>query len=93
MVRIIVKFLSILHQRAGTGRIEIIASVPNLRTILDEVVERYGIRDVIFTDTGEIKPWARVLVNGRSHEFVGGLDNIIHDGDTIALVYPYADNF
>ena len=93
MVRIIVKFLSILHQRAGTGRIEIITSVPNLRTILDEVVERYGIRTVIFTDTGEIKPWARVLVNGRSHEFVGGLDSTIHDGDTIALVYPYADNF
>ena len=93
MVRIIVKFLSILHQRAGTGRIEIRVSVPNLRTLFDEVVEKYGIRDVIFTDTGEIKPWVRVLVNGRSHELGGGLDSAIHDGDTIALVYPYADNF
>ncbi|HUO41365.1 MAG TPA: MoaD/ThiS family protein [Methylomirabilota bacterium] len=93
MVRITVKFLSILHQRAGTGRVEFIASVPKLRAILNEVVEMYSIRDVIFMDTGEIKPWVRVLVNGRSHELVGGLDRTIHDGDTIALVYPYADNF
>jgi len=93
MVKIIVKFLSILNQRAGTGRIEFIASVPKLSGILDEIVERYGIKDIIFTDFGEIKPWVRVLVNGRSHELVGGLDAIIHDGDAIALVYPYADNF
>jgi len=93
MVRIIVKFLSILHQRAGTGRIEIIVAVPQLRAALCEVVEKYDIRDVIFTETGEIKPWTRVLVNGRSHEFVGGLDSALHEGDTIALVFPYADNF
>ena len=93
MVRVIVKFLSVLHQHAGIGRIEFIASVPKLRAILDEIVERYSIRSIIFTDLGEIKPWVRVLVNGRSHELVGGLDSTIHDGDTIALVYPYADNF
>ncbi len=93
MARIIVKFISIARQRAGTGRIEIIASVPKLRVVLRNIVEKYDLRDIILTDTGEIRPWARVLVNGRSQEFVGGLDIELHNGDTLALVYPYADNF
>lgn len=93
MVRIIVKFMSIARQRAGTGRIELVASVPNLRVVLGDIAEKFGIRDIILTETGEIKPWARVLVNGRSQEFVGGLDLELHEGDTLALVYPYADNF
>ena len=93
MVRITVKFMSIARQRTGTGRIEIIEPVPKLRVVLGHIVDKYGIRDIILTDAGEIKPWARVLVNGRSQEFVGGLDLELHDGDILALVYPYADNF
>jgi len=93
MARIIVKFMSIARQRAGTSRIEIITSVTKLRVVLGNIVEKYGIRDIILTETGEVKPWARVLVNGRSQEFVGGLDSTIRDGDTIALIYPFADNF
>ena len=95
MVRIIVKFMSIARQRAGTGRIEIevMTPVPKLRFVLSDIVEKFGISDIIVTETGEVKPWARVLVNGRSQEFVGGLDLDLHEEDTLALVYPYADNF
>ena len=93
MVRIIVKFMSIARQRAGTGRIEIVVPVPRLRVVLGEIAEKFSIRDIILTETGEVKPWARVLVNGRSQEFVGGLDLELREGDTLALVYPYADNF
>ncbi len=93
MVRIIVKFMSIARQRAGTGRIDVMTPVPKLRFALSDIVEKFGISDIILTETGEVKPWARVLVNGRSQEFVGGLDLDLHEGDTLALVYPYADNF
>jgi molybdopterin converting factor small subunit len=93
MVSIIVKFMGIVRQRTGVGRIEIVVSVPKLRVALRDIVEKYGIRDIILTETGEVRPWARVLVNGRSHQFVGGLDLELHEGDTLALVYPYADNF
>jgi len=93
MVKITVKFISIARQRAGIGRIEIIASHPKLRAVLKEIVERYRMKDIILTDFNEVKPWARVLVNGRSQDLVGGLDIELHDGDTLTLVYPYADNF
>lgn len=32
------------------------------------------IADIILTESGEVRPYARVLVNGRSHQFVGGFD-------------------
>jgi len=66
MVRIIVKFMSIARQRAGTGRIEIEVMTPvsKLRFVLSDIVEKFGISDIIVTETGEVKPWARVLVNG-----------------------------
>jgi len=93
LVKITVKFLSIARQRAGTGRIEIIVSHPKLRDVLNEIVETYRIKDIILTDFNEVRPWARVLVNGRSQDLVGGLEIELHDGDTLTLVYPYADNF
>jgi molybdopterin converting factor small subunit len=93
MVRIVVKFMSVARQRVGTGRIEVIASVPKLRVVLGDSAQKFGIRNIILTETGEVRPWARVLVNGRSQEFVGGLDLELHEADTLALVYPYADNF
>ncbi len=93
MVRLTVKFMSIARQRAGTGTVEFSSSEHRLRDILKEIVDSYHISDIILTERGEVRPWARVLVNGRSHQFVGGLDIELHDGDRLALIYPYAENF
>ena len=93
MVRIIVKFFSLIRHRTGIGQVEFKASDPKLCAVLSGILHRYAIKDLILTGSGEIRPWARVLINGRSHDFVGGLDLELHDDDTLALIYPYADNF
>jgi len=93
MVRITVKFCSLIRRRAGIGQAEFRSSDPKLRVVLSSVLDRYEIKDLILTESGEIRSWARVLINGRSHDFVGGLDLELHDGDRLALIYPYADNF
>ena len=93
MVRVNVRFISIARMRAGTGDVQFESSGQRLREVLTEIVHRYGIADIILAESGEVKPWARVLVNGRSHQFVGGLDVKLNDGDRIAFIYPYAENF
>lgn len=93
MVRITVRFLSIARLRTGTASAELTFSSNVLRDVILEIVERYHIRDIILADDGEIKPWARVLVNGRSQEFIGGLDMPLSNGDRLSLVYPYAEAF
>lgn len=87
------KFMSIARQRAGSGSAEFVSTESILRDVLKEIVDSYHIADIILTENGEVRPWARVLVNGGSHEFLGGLDVELHDGDRLALIYPYTENF
>ena len=92
-IKITVKFMSVARQRAGTGAVQLTCRERRLREVLGDILGLYRIADIILTETGEVRPWARVLVNGRSHELVGGLDVELHDGDSIALIYPYTENF
>ncbi len=85
--------MSIARFRAGTSGAELSFPKNRLRNVVEEIVEKYNIVDIILTDEGEVRPWARVFVNGRSQELVGGLDMVLADGDRIALVYPYAEAF
>jgi molybdopterin converting factor small subunit len=64
-----------------------------LGDVLKEIVDRYKIGDIILSEDGDVRPWARVLVNGRSQQFMGGLNAELHGGDCIALIYPYTENF
>jgi molybdopterin converting factor small subunit len=85
--------MSIARQRAGAGAVEFTSQQQKLGDVLKAIVTSYGVADLILTEKGEVRPWARVLVNGRCHEFVGGLDVELHSGDRIALIYPYTENF
>ena len=57
--------------------------------MLKELVEFYKISDIILTEKGEVRPYDRVLVNGRSFQFIGGLEARLNESDTIALIYPW----
>ena len=65
-----------------------------LGDVVKEIVKKYHVTDLIFTRSGKVRPWARILVNGRSQEFAGGLDLTLSDGDRIALIFsfPYHEN-
>jgi molybdopterin converting factor small subunit len=89
MVRLIVKFMGIPRQRTRVGQAEFNSSGRKLREVLREVGDFYNVADVILTENGDVRPYARVLVNGRSFQFIGGMDAELHDGDAIALIYPW----
>jgi molybdopterin converting factor small subunit len=93
MVRVIVMFMSIARQRAGTASVDFFSPNHRLGDVLKEIVSRYKIADIILSKDGEVRRWARVLVNGRSQQFMGGLNAMLHDGDRVALIYPYTENF
>lgn len=93
MVQLIVKFMSIARQRAGTASVEFVSTNDRLGDVLKEIVNSYKIADIILSEDGDVRPWTRVLVNGRSQQFMDGLNTELHDGDRIALIYPYTENF
>jgi molybdopterin converting factor small subunit len=89
MVKVSVKFMSVPRLRAGTYSVEFVSSQSRLRDVLKEITDSYHLCDVMLTHTGDVRPYARVLVNGRSFQFPGGLDSELHDGDALALIYPW----
>ena len=89
MVKLIVKFMGIPRQRTRIGQIEFNSSGRKLRDVLSEVGEFYNVADIILTENGDVRPYARVLVNGRSFQFIGGMNSELHEGDAIALIYPW----
>ena len=89
MVRLIVKFMGIPRQRTRIGQTEFNSTGRKLREVLREVANFYNVVDVILTENEDVRPYARVLVNGRSFQFIGGMDAELHDGDAIALIYPW----
>ncbi len=89
MVKLTVKFMGIPRQRTRTGVVDFVSSSSRLKDVLKEIVDFYHIADIMVTESGEVRPYARVLVNGRSFQFVGGLEANLRAGDTIALIYPW----
>jgi molybdopterin converting factor small subunit len=85
--------MSIARLRAAVSVAEFVSPQNRLRDVVRSIVDSYRIADIILTDEGEVRPWARVLVNGRSHELIRGLETELHDGDSVAFVYPYTENF
>ncbi len=81
--------MSIARQRSGANVVEFSPRENKLRDVLKAITTSYRIADIILTESGEMKPYVRILVNGRSYQFVGGLDAELHDGDTVALIYPW----
>lgn len=86
--------MSVVRLRAGISEVEFSSQKDTLRDVIREIGEKYNVSDLVLTSDGEVRPWARILVNGRSQEFIGGLNGKLSDGDRIALIYsfPYHEN-
>ncbi len=57
--------------------------------LLETLCRRYpGLAEKIFAAPGVPKKYVNVLVNGRSIQFLRGLDTALHDGDLVALFPP-----
>jgi len=87
MPRVTVRFMAQVWTRLGKPQVKF--NGITLRECLDALMEEYDVRDLVLTEEGEVRSYARVMVNGRFHNLVGGLNTQIKDGDRIALVYPY----
>lgn len=92
--RVTLKFTGDVRQRMGSqDRIEFAFAGNTLGALLAEVFAQYDLRDLILNEQGEVRPWARVAVNGRFSYLVGNMEAPIREGDLVALIYPYSVAF
>ncbi len=93
MADVTLKFTGNIHQRMGTFGMGFSFEGYSLRDLLNELLSQHNLQDLLMDETGQIRPYARVLVNGRFSEILGGLDTPVLDGDIVTLIHPYAVAF
>lgn len=61
--------------------------------LLNQLIEKYGDafkRQIFNPETGELRSYVKVLLNGRDIDFLKGLETRLNDGDVLALFPPMA---
>lgn len=94
MTRIVLKFTGEMWGRVGFGHVDFEFEGSTVREFLPALTRAYPVADLLLNpDAVSIKPYSRLVVNGRFFELVGGLDAPIRDGDVVTLMRPYATAF
>lgn len=89
MAKVVVKFFTTLRELTGEKQTEVRGDT--VAGIVEKVVEKYGskFRDTLLDEeTGRVKPFYSILVNGIRLSLREGLDTEVKDGDVIAIFPP-----
>jgi molybdopterin converting factor small subunit len=93
MTEVTLKFTGFVRKRMGTGRMTFVFEGDTLGDLLEAVLDRHDIRDLLIDETGGIRAHSRVVVNGRFSYLLGGMEAALKDGDVVVLMRPYAVAF
>jgi molybdopterin converting factor small subunit len=92
MTQVKLKFTGDVRSRMKADRMDFAFEGSTL-ALLEALFAVHNLRDLIFDETGNIKPWARVAVNGRFSYTIGDMSAPIQEGDLVALLHPYVVAF
>lgn len=93
MATVTLKFTGNVYREMGTFGMNFTFQGNRARDLLEAFFDQHDLRKLLMNGDGELKPYARLLVNGRFSETIGGLDAPVQDGDTVVLIHPYAVAF
>lgn len=77
---------TVLRRLTGNAA-ELSASGTTVAEVLQSVgKEHAAFLERVTTETGELRPFLNVFVNGEDIRFAQGLDTPVHDGDEVSIV-------
>ena len=89
MAKVVVKFFTTLRELTGEKQTEVRGDT--VAGIVEKVIEKYGSKfrhTLLDKETGRIKPFYSILVNGIRLSLREGMDTGVKDGDIIAIFPP-----
>jgi len=82
-----VRVFGTLRPLVGGKELDVVVDAGDtVREVLKDVAAEYpALGERLLDDGGEVQKWVHVLVNGRSVQFLEGLETAVRDGDLMAL--------
>lgn len=74
-------------RKLTAGQAEVDATGATIRELFDDIESRHaGIRDKVFDDSGEIRRFIILSLNGEDVRYLEGASTPIRDGDEVTIV-------
>ncbi|MGE5262442.1 MAG: hypothetical protein ACM3S0_03605 [Acidobacteriota bacterium] len=89
MTQVTLKFTGHVRSRMKSGQMDFSFEGTTLRELLRTFFPQHDVQDLLVDERDQLKPYARIVVEGRFSEFVGGLDAPITSGNMVTLINPY----
>lgn len=91
-MRVRVKFLATLYDLTGVLKTEVeVEEGATVRRLIEVLSTRFEkLRDELLDERGVLRPMYNILVNGRSIEWLKGLDTRLAEGDEVVFIPPAA---
>ena len=89
MKQVTLKFTGDIWARMKTFRIDFAFEGTTLRDLLHALFKEYDLRDLVLDAQDQIKPYSRVVVDGRFSENVGDWDAPVQDNGEVVLIRPF----
>lgn len=93
MTDVLLKFTGDVRKRLKSNQMDYDFDGDTLGTLLGSLFEEYELRDLILDESGDIRPYSRVAINGRFSYLVGDMEAPVRQGDVITLIRPYVVAF
>jgi molybdopterin synthase sulfur carrier subunit len=84
-IRLFATFREVFNSNEIELRLRTAGTIKNLLEVLCNSNER---RQELLDRSGDLKPYIKVLKNGRNIDFLGGMDTRLADGDVVAIFPP-----
>ena len=89
MTAVTLKFTGDLRLQMGVDRMGFEFAGGTLGELLETLFLRHDLRELLLDQAGNIKPYSRVVINGRFSYLVGDMNAPVQECDLVVLIHPY----
>ncbi len=91
-MKVTVRTIGPFSERIGFRQLMVNLKGRTVGDLLQQLCGKHGrnFRETVFNKQGSVRPYIKILVNGRGLHVLHGLETTLSDGDVVAIFPPIA---
>jgi molybdopterin synthase sulfur carrier subunit len=88
-IKVKIRFFATLRDVFNSSEVELrLRTAGTIKNLLEALCNSSKRRQELFDQSGNLRPYVKVLKNGRNIDFLGGMDTQLASGDVVAIFPP-----